>query len=233
MNGQEILRAEWAMAWEIERNSSEIFPCWCYECTRQHLIRIRESQAAIDKAIAAGEKVPSPEAKAIRRDWDDPWGNRFKTPYLLLDDEQRALLSRFYDTPLTNALQDIIKRALKSPAKRNGKPSAERVEAAIDSYETLLARFTKLYGGRSREGRSSFKAQLRVDLKALGVFRLQKAGYRWNRLPREPHDIELYRGQQRWTEALKRAQRLIDFAPYFVAQFLKDPQKGPQNFWEP
>jgi hypothetical protein len=224
MNGQEIFRAEWAMCYDVK--PSEIFPCWCYELTRQHLIELRQRQAAIDKAIAAGKDVPSPEAKAARLDWNDPWFGRFKTPYLLLDKKQRALLNDYYTTPLTKALQDVIKDALKSPAKGNGKPSADRVQGEVDSYETMRARFKKIYRDASSEGRGSFKSQLRVDLKALGVYRLDKAGYRWNRLPREPHDIALYSSQQHWMKAQKRAYELVLLAPHFIAQFLI----GPQNY---
>jgi hypothetical protein len=223
MSGDEAFRAEWAMALELK--ASEIFPAWCYEFMRQHLGEVRQAQAAVDKAIAAGEEVPLPDVKAARLNWDDPWGGQFKTPYLLLNEQQRALLNGLYETDFAERLQKIIRDAIKAEREDREVSDAQRAQD-VAFEQTTQALVRKIYESDQR-GRGAVKSQLRRDLRALGVYRLEKAGYKFGRLPREPHDIQLYNSQQRWNEARKRAFLLIQFAPVFVDRLLKN---FPRNY---
>jgi hypothetical protein len=138
--------------------------------------------------------------------WDGFWINDFEQPYLLLNPKEKNKITKAYPSYFTKELADF------------GKYNRPKSEILRDVEFWLTLR------GKSKKGRAAILARIRNWLRYLGAYRiLQK--YRWNRLPIQPADIELYRSQREWINAKKQAQELIRLWFLILLSLLRTPAK--------
>ncbi len=120
----------------------------------------------------------------------------FESPYLLLAPKKRKFLQGYFWSVADKNLAQLAKFG------RSDTQIVADVEQLL--YHRSLIK-------RRRAGRGALPAQLQTNLKVLAAYRILQV-HKWNRLPPNVPDIDLYYSQREWSTAAKRAEYLIRHA---------------------
>jgi hypothetical protein len=177
-----LLREEWAIGLKDAVPKEELVPCFLFESRRDCA---RHPELCYDDQ-GAHFKIRIPEG--------------FDSPYLSLSPQKRHFLGTYFWSVADKDLGDLA-----WPGR-----SESEIKKDVAQWLYRRARQEKKPGESSRVGRAALAAKLRTNLKALAAYRILQV-HKWNRLPPDIPEIDLYHGQREWIQARKRAESLIRY----------------------